>query len=170
MKKINTIKLSILVASLVVLSSCFWDGDISEKSQGKPEAALYVVNVLSQELYDDAHIKGSIQLDLNDLDTVASQWNKQAPVVFYCSNYHCTASSHAARQFKKAGFEHVYAYEGGMAEWYQLGKQDASYVTEGPATESYLTQEIPAPEHEKADIEIIAAADLKAKMHYAGLL
>lgn len=158
----------LVVATLsLLLSGCFRN---TPETKSTKAPGLYVVNVLSKELYDDAHIKGSIHVDLDALETEAQAWDKKTPVVLYCSNYMCTASSHAARELKKMGFEKVYAFEGGTAQWFQLSKNDPSYIIEGPATESYLSHEVAAPEHEEHDVDIISAQDLKNKMHSAGLL
>ncbi len=156
-----------LIALVALLSGC-WKSD--KQSSVSDSAKLHVVNVLAKEQYDDAHIKGSVHIDLDDLDAATASWDKQTPVVFYCSDYQCTASSHAARELKNNGFAHVYAYEGGMAEWYQLSKNDSSYKLEGPATESYLTREVPAHESADAEVAVISAQDLKDKMQSAGLL
>lgn len=166
---LNYKKLVMATCTLTLFQGCFWNKE-AETATKQPAASLMVVNVLSKELYDDAHIKGSTLLELENMDDAIASWNKETPVVFYCSNYQCTGSSHAAREFKKAGFNHVYAYEGGMAEWYQLGKTDASYATEGPATQEYLAQVIPAPEHTSEEVTVISSADLKDKMAQAGLL
>ncbi len=155
------------IACLFALSGCFWNSQETKTVSEKP-ASLYVVNVLSKEMYVDAHIKGSIHMDLDDLDMYAGKWDKNTPVVFYCSNYQCSASGHAAKVFKKAGFKHVYAYEGGAAEWSQLG-----YPMEGPQAEEisgYLKQVVEAPQEAKHDFDVITATELKDMMTKAGLI
>jgi rhodanese-related sulfurtransferase len=159
-------KLVLAISSLLVLPGCFWNNQ-ETKTVSEKAAPLYVVNVLSKDMYNDAHIKGSIHMDLDDLDMYADKWDKNTPVVFYCSNYQCSASGHAAKVFKKARFTHVYAYEGGAAEWSQLG-----YPMEGPQTEEvsgYLKQVI-EPNNGEHEFEVISAADLKDMMTKAGLL
>jgi rhodanese-related sulfurtransferase len=159
-------KLLVTLASLVALPGCFWNNQETKTVSEKP-ASLYVVNVLTKDMYQDAHIKGSMHLDLDDLDEYAGKWDKNTPVVFYCSNYQCSASGHAAKLFKKAGFNHVYAYEGGAAEWFQLG-----YPMEGPQTEEvsgYLKQVV-EPGSTEHEFEVISAAALKDMMTKAGLI
>lgn len=137
--------------------------------QSAKAPALYVVDVNLREVYKDAHIKGATHIEFDDIQKYANEWNKDIPVVFYCSNYQCTGSSYAAREFKKNGFKHVYAYEGGIAEWYQLHKNDPAYI-EGPANEEYLKRVSEQPEHTETDVEIISAQELEAMMKKAGLL
>lgn len=131
---------------------------------------LKVVNVLSPELYNDAHIKGSINIDYAELMEKTKDWNKETPIVLYCANYACLASSEGARELTKQGFTHAMAFEGGMAEWHQLGQTDASYATEGTAQQAYLTVPSQKPAQEHEDIHVVTAAELKAMMIEAGLL
>ncbi|MBY0109940.1 MAG: rhodanese-like domain-containing protein [Candidatus Babeliaceae bacterium] len=160
-------KLLVSAACLLVLSGCFWNRQ-ETTSNSENSSMLYVVNVLSKDIYNDAHIKGSLHIDLDDLQMYADKWDKNTPVVFYCSNYQCSASGHAAKVFKQAGFKQVYAYEGGAAEWFQLG-----YPMEGPQTEEisgYLKQAVQAPDHVQQNIDVITASQLKDMMTQAGLL
>ncbi len=51
------------LGSLSLLAGCFFGSTPSKSTEG--EATVKVFNVLSKELYDDAHIKGSQHLDFN---------------------------------------------------------------------------------------------------------
>lgn len=138
-----------IVGVVILLPSCW----------SKPKkSGLLVVNVLSEPLYDDCHIKGSINVPYGELDTFFEILDPEAQVVFYCSNYMCTSSGYAAKKLKDKGFEHVWAYEGGTAEWYQLG-----LPTEGPANEAYLKKEISPVER---DVPVISAWELAKKMGF----
>lgn len=149
---------------LAVLSSCFW----GEKEQPVPAAnrpGLKVVNVLAKNLYDDAHIHGSIQVDFNKVKQVAQAWDKNDPVVFYCSNYQCQASFEAARQLTELGFSNAMAFEGGMEEWYRLNQEgDGSFKIQGPATQDYLKIKVAKPQHHAQQVKIVPAEELKAMM------
>ncbi len=115
---------------------------------------------MDKQSYDDCHIKGSISVELNDLATFADGLDKdKAEVVVYCSNYMCSASEFVCKKLEAMGFKHVWAYEGGMAEWYQLG-----LPVEGPAKSSYLTKKIEKPAIEHQDIKVITASELEQKM------
>ena len=129
---------------------------------------LRVINVLSKDLYHDAHIAGSEHVDYGDLIHVAQKWNRDTPLVIYCSNYQCTASGQGAKELKKLGFTNVRAYEGGTAEWYQLGQSDPAYVVTGPAQQSYLTMVVRDPGI-FSDVEKITAQELLLLMKQAGL-
>lgn len=159
-------------ALLVLLPACSWFGSKTEEATPAAASApvVRVVNVLDDKLYADAHIKGSVHVDYDKIKDAAAAWDKNDTVVVYCANYQCKASGEAARQLQEMGFVNAKAYEGGMAEWYQLNKAgDASYAFEGPAQESYLATVV-EPAAPEAGVVVINAADLKELMTSAQLL
>jgi len=128
------------------------------KQHDKPD--FVVINVLDPDLYNDCHIKGSINVPFEKLEHFAQELDHNTQVVLYCSNYKCTASGFGAHMLKKMGFEHVWAYEAGMAGWYQQG-----LPTEGPAHESYLKLANPPLSEEGTDKKLIISTDeLQQKM------
>jgi rhodanese-related sulfurtransferase len=146
------------VLSLVLLPGCFF-GD----GQKALKTGLIVVNVLDKKQYDDCHIAGSINIPFKEIDTFANTVDKEkSDIVFYCSNYMCSASGYAADKFAKLGFKQVAAYEGGTAEWYQRG-----LPTDGPAQESYLKVQMDKPAHEDGATLLIVADELAQKMGIA---
>ena len=167
--------LALSLSSLVLVAGCNWFSKTEETKavEGTPaQAVVKVVNVLDKAMFDDAHIKGSVNVDLAKLKEEAATWNKNDTFVFYCSNFMCTASVAAAEELSKMGFANVMAFEGGMAEWYQLSKTDATFVVEGPAQQEYLSQVVAKNEAAvvPAGVKIVNAADLKKMMTDAGLL
>lgn len=159
-------RVGLFCAALTLLGGCDWFGGAPSSSKA-PKA--YIVNVLSKELYDDAHIEGSINAPFEKLTEIAQKWNKNVPVVLYCSNYLCTASKQGVGMLKEMGFESVRAYEGGTAEWYQLGKKDPSFVVKGPAQQKYLTMEIEPPAHDADAVPAITADELKKLIKEASI-
>lgn len=126
-----------------------------EKMRITESPKWYLVNVLEKEDYDDAHIKGSINVPLLELDSFLKKIDadKAVPLIFYCTNYYCTSSDVAAQKAAKKGFEKVYVYRGGIAEWYQANKVDQKYEIEGPCEMSYL-QFVIIPEKDLIDSSI----------------
>lgn len=154
-KKISIASFLSVALLVALLPGCF-----NNKPEETLKSGLFVVNVLDQKHYDDCHIAGSINVTLNDLDSFANTLDKeQSDVVFYCSNYMCSASGFAANKFIKLGFKQVAAYEGGTAEWYQKG-----LPTEGPAQEPYLKVVMNKPAHEDEATPLIEADELAQKM------
>jgi rhodanese-related sulfurtransferase len=156
-----------LLGSVVtlVLAGCLGIGEKGTTSQ----ASLLVINVLGEDLYKDAHIKGSINVPFDQIEQKSQSWNKNIPLVIYCSNYQCTASEEAAHRLAQRGFT-TYAYEGGTAEWYQHSKTNPRYVIEGPSQQKYLTMVLqPIPEENKR-VKTVTAEELYKMMEQAGLL
>jgi rhodanese-related sulfurtransferase len=139
-----------------------------------PEAShrslLKVVNVLDAALYNDAHIKGSINIPMAKVKETVKSWDKKQPVVIYCANYTCSASGQIAKELTNLGFTDAFAYEGGTAEWYQLQKNDSSYALEGPAQQGYLQLKVPQPQEHLEGVKTITAQKLKEKMIEAHLI
>jgi len=148
-RKLSLVALGFLV---VVLSSC-WKGSVQRKK------GVIVINVLDKEYFDDCHIKGSIHIPFVQVkEEVPKIADKDATLIFYCSNYMCSASGEAAKQMRKLGYKNSYAYEGGVAEWYQRG--DCPCM--GPCKMGYLKGKVPAPE--KKEEYVISLDDLKKKL------
>jgi rhodanese-related sulfurtransferase len=120
---------------------------------------ILVINVLDKELYDDCHIKGSINIPFEMIEEQMASIDKNKPIVLYCSNYQCSSSEYAARKLRSQGFKNVYVYEGGTAEWFQEG-----LPVEGPHTQVYLKKTCRQLPHENEGIPMITAKDLAKKM------
>ncbi len=126
---------------------------------------LKVLNVLSAEVYNDAHIKNSLNVPLVELKSFAEHTPKDTCIVVYCAHSNCDASARAWHVLHELGFDNLFAYEGGMREWY-----DAGYPTEGPCSESYLHD--PFIKEQSADhaVQSITKELLKSRMEREGLL
>jgi len=78
--------------------------------------------VLSEDSYKKEHIRGAINIPSERIGKEAREkFDKDDPLVVYCSNYDCTASPTAAKKLEDLGFTNVYDYEGGKEEWKQAG-------------------------------------------------
>jgi rhodanese-related sulfurtransferase len=118
------------------------------------QPSYYLINVLDAKEFQDAHIKGSINVPFSKINTFLNTIeNKEIPLIFYCSNYYCTASDAAAKIAVKKNFKTVFVYKGGMAEWYQASKENNIFEYEGPAKEEYL-QIVILPQEEVLDPEL----------------
>jgi len=119
---------------------------------------LVVINVLDTTLYDDCHIKGSINISFEDFAQRMSSLNKNDEIIIYCSNYQCTASGYAVEMLQKQGFKKVAAYEAGMAAWYQEG-----LPVEGVCKQPYLMHKVEPLEQNKT-ISVVSTEELKRKI------
>jgi len=85
---------------------------------------VLVINVLPEKYYKKSHIKGSINIPINNEDfeaKVEAAGSKDKNTVVYCANYDCKASGDAFDKLTAAGFTNVRAYEGGTQEWEESG-------------------------------------------------
>lgn len=154
--KINKNILGFFLISIILLVVIF--SYLKYKSAKNPQ--LVVINVLDKNLYDDCHIKGSINVLFENIEEYAKKLDKNTHVVLYCSNYMCTASGAAARIFKRNGFKNVWAYEAGMADWFYN-----KFPVEGKCTENYLNIQIEKPDfNEDEEIQPITTLELKDKI------
>lgn len=162
MKKMTFLRyLLVSIAAIIIAPGC---GDSSTGTRSKSNNLLKVINVLDDSMYNDAHITGSIHIDFGKVLDIAKResWPLETKIVFYCSNYMCTASGQEAKSLKEAGYNNVAVYEGGMAEWYQLSKNDPAYKLEGPAVQEYLMLPNEKPSKDMTpEIPEITAQELK---------
>lgn len=128
----------------------------------KKEPLLIIVNVLDAALFDDCHIKGSVNVPFMDLVAYAEkQWDKEnAQIVVHCSNYACTASGEGCKMLKNAGFKHVWAFEGGTAE-----AKAAGIPVQGACKQAYLNNyKKPELYQHNENCVVITVEELKKKM------
>jgi rhodanese-related sulfurtransferase len=168
MRDMNNLKLSSIALLCLLLAGCNfpWWGSSKQTTQDSQASTapavskLLVINVLEPRYHEDAHIKGSVNVPFDKLESKARDWDKSTHIVVYCANYQCTASSEAVRRLKALGFGNVRAYEGGTAEWHTKG-----YPITGPAKEKYLEMVgTPMATH---DVETVKAEQLLSEMQEA---
>lgn len=135
----------------------------------KRELKLHVINVLDEDTYNDCHIKGSINIPFDefdeDLDDVLERLDKHDHYVLYCTNYSCTSSMYIAKLLKDHGYDHVWEYGGGMADWYQQ-----SLPVQGPCTQEYLKAENKPLQAHSDNVPNITAQQLQQKMKEFGIV
>jgi len=84
--------------------------------------AITLIEVLSNESYEKEHIKGAVNIPLEEIGRKAkARFNKDEPIAVYCSNFDCGASPAAAKKLIEMGFENVYDYQGGKQDWKDAG-------------------------------------------------
>ena len=160
---INRVVAIFLLVILVTIVWYKWSSNNSDRWAFDPSTGnrLMVVNVLNADQYRDCHIKGSINVPFNDLERFAQRLAPETELVFYCSNYRCSGSGAAAKLFQSKGFKKVWAYEAGMAEWYQRG-----LPSEGPCKSNYLRMDNPSVADHDEDIATISTDALRAKLGF----
>ncbi len=155
----NSSQLFSILFLVAALPACWPFSSTTEK---KADVVLndhfVLISVNDKNVHNDCAIKSSINVALSDIESFAKKLKKETEIVVYCTNYMCSASGVAAKKLKALGFEHVRAYEGGNAQWFQ-----ASYPVEGSCKMPYLKQVMPKPAGENP-VEVIELEELKKKM------
>jgi rhodanese-related sulfurtransferase len=125
---------------------------------------LYLINVLDEEEFNDAHIKGSIHVPFEKIENFLSKIkNKETKLIFYCANYLCTSSDESAIIANKKGFKNIFVYKGGMAEWYQLDKKYGNFDYIGKATAGYLQMRTLKKSHATAPLDLNIVSNDQSK-------
>jgi rhodanese-related sulfurtransferase len=92
------------------------------KEQLESDTPPVLINVLPQSAHETRHIPGSINVPVDDIEQVEQLVpNKDAPIVVYCANADCTASSKATQLLVKRGYTNVADFEDGYAGWRRAG-------------------------------------------------
>ena len=86
------------------------------------EEQAQLVEVLPEDEYREEHLPGAIHLPLTELSAkTAARLDPDRPVIVYCYDYACDQSPRAAWRLESLGFQRVYDYVNGKADWQAAG-------------------------------------------------
>jgi len=83
---------------------------------------VLVVFPLSPLEFNDLHIKGSVNIPMDQLEVELPE-DKSRKIVFYCLGVKCVASWRAAVKAVELGYKNVYAFREGLPGWIAEGFQ-----------------------------------------------
>ncbi|MDP1808669.1 MAG: rhodanese-like domain-containing protein [Actinomycetota bacterium] len=95
-----------------------------EELQAKRERGenFRLVNVLPASAFAEAHIPGSENVPLTEIEERApALWEPDEEIIVYCRSFDCNASPMAATFLDRLGFINVWDFEGGMEDWIDGG-------------------------------------------------
>ena len=78
---------------------------------------IAVIDVNAPASWERAHVPGASNLDPADFGAAELPGDKNAPLVFYCSNAMCRKAPSAARRARKMGFGEVLVMSAGIGGW-----------------------------------------------------
>lgn len=78
-------------------------------------AGAWAVDVRTNNEYITGHLPNSLNVPLDQLQQVASTWNKNQPIIVYCATG--ARSAEAASYLAAQGFTKVYDLDKGIAAW-----------------------------------------------------
>lgn len=79
------------------------------------KAGARVIDVRTPGEYSMGHIKGSVNVPVDQLQSTASSWDRNADYVLYCASGERSAAGQSAMQ--SMGFKNVANLTGGVASW-----------------------------------------------------
>lgn len=79
------------------------------------QVAVFDVN--SQQSWQEAHVPSSRRLDPATFVAEDLPDDRDATLVFYCSNYMCRKAPNAARRAKRMGYNDVRVMSAGISGW-----------------------------------------------------
>lgn len=84
---------------------------------------IVLIDVLKNDAFREQHIPMSINIPADQPQFVqmvtAVSGGKDREIVVYSGGLNCTVANHAARKLQEAGFERVYNFQGGNAQWFE---------------------------------------------------
>jgi len=92
--------------------------ELEERRKREP---IVVLDVNSSQSWDRAHVPGARHLDPVAFGERDLPEDKNAAIVFYCSNYLCRKAPNAARHAKSLGYTNVYVMSAGIGGWESAG-------------------------------------------------
>jgi len=81
-----------------------------------------LVEVLSEDNFNEGHIPDAINLPINKLANLAEKYLKKTDViVVYCASYACHASTKAAEMLLKMGYKKTLDFKASKKGWVDAG-------------------------------------------------
>jgi rhodanese-related sulfurtransferase len=81
-----------------------------------------IVEMLPAKEYKREHLPKAINIPLSQLNPeTAQQLRKDQAIIVYCADYSCDVSARAAWRLESMGFQEVYRYTAGKADWLSAG-------------------------------------------------
>lgn len=96
----------------------------NELSEKLNDGGVTLVEVLDPKYFRKFHLPGAVNVPLDeDFDENIQKTvpDKKSPVVVYCADTECEASSKAGKRMDELGYKEVLDYEGGKMDWKEAG-------------------------------------------------
>lgn len=93
----------------------------AELSRLVQQREVTVVDVNSPQRWLAAHVPGALNLDPENYSAADLPADREARLVFYCSNPLCRKAPKAARRARTMGYNNVRVMSAGIAGWLDAG-------------------------------------------------
>jgi len=93
----------------------------ADLNQRMHEGCVTVIDVNSPQSWANARVPGARNLDPAGYAEADLPQDKDATLVFYCSNFLCRKAPNAARRAKSLGYRNVHIMSAGISGWQSAG-------------------------------------------------
>lgn len=114
------LSLFLIAISSVAVAKQYDEVDAATVKKMMTSEDTLVIFPLSPIEFNNLHIKGSINIPIDDLETKLPK-DKSKKLVFYCLGVKCVASWRAAEKAVELGYKNVYAFREGLPGWTAAG-------------------------------------------------
>lgn len=110
-----------------IIRAALGQGQLREMSVAEVESRLgqsgfYVFDVNPSTRWSAGHVPGALNLDPAGFTAADLPADRNATLVFYCSDPSCGASRFAARRAQHMGYTGVFVMPAGIRGWLEAGK------------------------------------------------
>src|SRR5919197_6307882 len=103
-----------------------------------------LVEVLPAPLYRKEHLPHAVNIPLEDLTAEKTKsLRKDQAVIVYCADFQCDLSARAAWRLESMGFQEVYRYTPGKADWLASGWQTEGAQAKKPRLRQMIHKDVP---------------------------
>ena len=95
---------------------------VEEVSELIEDRRVVLFDTNPRRRWASGHLPGAINVDPGEFGERDLPHDRNAMLVFYCSDPTCSASRHAAKRALKLGFAHVFTMPAGIRGWMAAGK------------------------------------------------
>lgn len=84
---------------------------------------MIIVDCRSKWAYDEGHIKGAINLPVNNVEQLAPKLipRKETELILYCGSAECYNSIAELERLEELSYKNLLHFEGGLEEWVSQG-------------------------------------------------
>src|SRR5213592_2111830 len=103
-----------------------------------------LVEVLPASLYKKEHLPHAVNIPLENMTAERTKsLRKDQAVIVYCADFHCDLSARAAWWLESMGFQEVYRYTPGKADWLAAGWETEGAQAKKTRLRQVLQKEVP---------------------------
>jgi rhodanese-related sulfurtransferase len=107
------------------------------------QGRVQLVDVLPASEYKKEHLPQALNLPLETMTAETTRsLRKDVPVIVYCGDYQCDLSARAAWRLESMGFQEVYRYTPGKADWLAAGWETEGTQAKKPRIRQMIIKDV----------------------------